>query len=57
MNSVWSEVVIALRRKIRQGKRHKLMGESGVPFAAQQLRNPTNIHEDVRAVPGLGSVV
>ena len=25
----------------------------GVPFVAQQLRNPTSIHEDMGLIPGL----
>ena len=25
----------------------------GVPFVAQQLTNPTSVHEDVGSIPGL----
>ena len=30
---------------------------SGVPVVAQQLSNPTSIHEDVGLIPGLASWV
>ena len=30
-----------------------ISGAGGVPFVAQQLTNPTRIHEDVGLIPGL----
>ena len=29
------------------------MGDIGVPFVAQQVQNPTGIHEDAGSIPSL----
>ena len=31
----------------------KMCVYSGIPFVARQVKNPTNIHEDVGSIPGL----
>ena len=34
-----------------------LKKKKGVPVVAQQVRNPTSIHEDVGSIPGLAQSV
>ena len=40
-------------KNILREKASSVNGIGGVPFVAQQLRNPTSIHEDMGSIPGL----
>ena len=48
----WNEFPLWL-----SGLRIQLQKKGGVPFMAQQLTNPTRIHEDVGLIPGLAQWV
>ena len=54
---MWNLIKNGNRELVHKTKSDSKISKPGVPFMAQQLTNPTRIHEDEGSVPGLAQWV